>query len=156
LPNIKFLFKNASHILALGFGTGLSKFAPGTFGTLAAIPFFILSQMIPELLSYFFIFTLFFVGIHVANKVSEALKIKDPSCIVIDEIVGFLFLLALIEHNPLNFILAFFLFRFFDIIKPFPIKLIEIKFKGGLGIMLDDIAAALYALIAIKVITYVT
>ena len=155
MPDIKFLFKNFSHLLALGFGAGISKIAPGTIGTLAAIPFFSLIKLMPDFLSYFFVLTLFFIGIHVSNETSRALKIKDPSCIVIDEIVGFLFLLLLIKQTLFHFILAFFLFRLFDITKPFPIKKIEMKIKGGLGIMLDDIAAAIYALIVIGLIDYV-
>tara|TARA_B100000795_G_scaffold214717_1_gene168515 strand:+ start:185 stop:679 length:495 start_codon:yes stop_codon:yes gene_type:complete len=160
-PN-KLLFKNFSAFLALGFGSGLMKKAPGTFGTLVAIPFFLFLQLLSQPLIYFFIFTIFFIGIYVSDKTSQALAMKDPSCIVIDEIVGFLLLLILVGHligagisiTKIDFILAFILFRIFDIWKPFPIDLLEEKFKGGFGIMIDDIGAAIYAFIIFMLIHY--
>ena len=160
-PN-KLLFKNFSAFLAFGFGSGLLKQAPGTFGTLAAIPFFLFLQFLSESLIYLFIITIFFIGIYVADKTSRALAMKDPSCIVIDEIVGFLLLLILVGNlngtgiliTKIDFILAFILFRIFDIWKPFPIDLLERKFKGGFGIMIDDIGAAIYAYIIFKLIHY--
>ena len=119
-PN-KLLFKNFSAFLALGFGSGLIKKAPGTFGTLVAIPFFLFLQFLSQPLIYLFIITIFFIGIYVADKTSRALAMKDPSCIVIDEVVGFLLLLILVGHlteagisiTKIDFILAFILFRFF-------------------------------------------
>ena len=156
-PN-KLLFKNLSTFLALGFGSGLSKKAPGSLGTLMAIPFFLLIQDLIQPLIILFIITMFFVGIYVSNQTSSALKIKDPSCIVIDEIVGFLLLLILIQNQVETFfyptLLAFILFRIFDIWKPFPINILEEKFEGGFGIMIDDIGAALYAYIIFLLIYY--
>ena len=160
-PN-KLLFRNFSAFLALGFGSGLIKKAPGTFGTLVAIPFFLLLQFLSPPLIYLFIITMFFIGIYVADKTSQALAMKDPSCIVIDEVVGFLLLLILVGYLPgaeisitkIDFILAFILFRIFDIWKPFPIDLLEEKFKGGFGIMIDDIGAAIYAYIIFILIHY--
>jgi phosphatidylglycerophosphatase A len=160
-PN-KLLFKNFSAFLALGFGSGLIKKAPGTFGTLVAIPFFLFLQLLSQPFIYLFIITFFFIGIYVADKTSQALAMKDPSCIVIDEIVGFLMLLTLIGSLPgtgisitkIDFTLAFILFRIFDIWKPFPIDLLEKKFRGGFGIMIDDIGAAIYAYIIFILIHY--
>jgi|TARA_B100000902_G_scaffold253676_1_gene240157 phosphatidylglycerophosphatase A len=155
-PN-KLLFKNFSAFLALGFGAGISKKAPGSLGTLMAIPFFLLIQFLPEFLIILFIVTMFFIGIYVSDKTSQALGIEDPSCIVIDEIVGFLLLLALIQNQIKTlpyFILAFILFRIFDIWKPYPIDILEKKFKGGFGIMIDDIGAAIYAYIIFLFIYY--
>ena len=160
-PN-KLLFKNFSAFLALGFGSGLVKKAPGTFGTLVAIPFFLFLQPLSQPLIYLFIITIFFIGIYVSDKTSRALVMKDPSCIVIDEIVGFLLLLILVSYltgvgvsiTKIDFILAFILFRIFDIWKPFPINLLERKFKGGFGIMIDDIGAAIYAYIIFMLIHY--
>ena len=160
-PN-KLLFKNFSAFLALGFGSGLITKAPGTFGTLVAIPIFLFLQFLSQSLIYLFIITMFFIGIYVADKTSQALAIKDPSCIVIDEIVGFLLLLVLVVHMPgteisitkIDYILAFILFRIFDIWKPFPIDFLEKKFKGGFGIMIDDVGAAIYAYIIFILIHY--
>ncbi len=150
----KLLYKNLSAFLALGFGTGLSKKAPGTFGTLMAIPIFLISELLPGNINYLFVITLFFIGVYVSDQTSKLLKTKDPSCIVIDEIVAFVLLLMIINPTLLNYILAFILFRIFDIWKPFPINILEIKFKGGLGIMIDDIAAALFAFVIITMINY--
>ena len=160
-PN-KLLFKNFSAFLALGFGSGLITKAPGTFGTLVAIPIFLFLQFLSQSLIYLFIITMFFIGIYVADKTSQALAMKDPSCIVIDEIVGFLLLLVLVVHVPgteisitkIDYILAFILFRIFDIWKPFPIDFLEKKFKGGFGIMIDDVGAAIYAYIIFILIHY--
>ena len=160
-PN-KLLFKNLSAFLALGFGSGLIKKAPGTFGTLVAIPFFLFLQFLSQPLIYLFIITMFFIGIYVADKTSQALAMEDPSCIVIDEVVGFLLLIILVGQlsevgvsiTKIDFLMAFILFRFFDIWKPFPIDLLEKKFKGGFGIMIDDIGAAIYAYIIFILINY--
>ena len=158
-PN-KLLFKNFSTFLALGFGSGLIKRAPGSFGTLVAIPFYLFLQFLSEPLIYLFIFTMFFFGIYVADKTSKALAMEDPSCIVIDEIVGFLLLLIMLDHfsetdiliTEIDYITAFILFRIFDIWKPFPINILEKKFKGGFGIMIDDIGATIYAYILFMLI----
>jgi len=144
-PN-KLLFKDVSAFLALGFGTGLYPHAPGTLGTLVALPIFYLT--------YIFAVALFFIGIYVSNHTSQILKIKDPSCIVIDEIVAFLIILMFIEPNLKDIFIAFILFRLFDIWKPFPINLLDSKLKGGFGIMIDDIGAAIYTLIIYNVINY--
>ena len=156
LTKNKLLFKNESTFIALGFGTGLVSFAPGTIGTLVAIPFFYFSQLLPQNYDYFFVVTLFFIGIYVSNKTCAIMKVKDPSCIVIDEIVAFLALLILLKPTLFHMLLCFILFRIFDILKPFPINVLEKKFDGGFGIMIDDIAAAFYsALIMLTFYNYV-
>ena len=145
LEKNKLLFKNESTFIALGFGTGLVSFAPGTIGTLVAIPFFYFSQLLPQNYDYFFVVTLFFIGIYASNKTCAIMKVKDPSCIVIDEIVAFLALLIFLKPTIFHMVLSFILFRIFDILKPFPINVLEKKFDGGFGIMIDDIAAAFYS-----------
>lgn len=141
------LFKNESTFIALGFGTGLVSFAPGTIGTLVAIPFFYFSQLLPQNYDYFFVVTLFFIGIYASNKTCAIMKVKDPSCIVIDEIVAFLALLVILKPTIFHMVLCFILFRIFDILKPFPINVLEKKFDGGFGIMIDDIAATCYSVL---------
>ena len=148
------LFKNESTFIALGFGSGLANFAPGTFGTLIAIPLFYFSQLLPQYYDYFFVITLFFIGIYVSNKTCLIMKIKDPSCIVIDEIVAFLALLIYLQPDVVTLFYCFLLFRFFDILKPFPINILEKKFEGGFGIMIDDIAAAIYSTLIIILFTH--
>ena len=151
MVDIKFLFFNLWHFLALGFGTGPSEKAPGTLGTLIAFPLFFVVAPLAFELQIGFVITLFFLGLHASNITSKKLKIKDPSCIVIDEIVAMLLILILIKPDLISFITGFILFRFFDIKKPFPINWVDRQVGGGLGIMLDDIIAALPPVIIINI-----
>ena len=153
--NRKFLTQNIYHFIALGFGSGLFKKGPGTAGSLAAIPIFYLLLNLPSLFQWLFVITLFFVGLHSSNKVIAVIDQKDPSFIVIDEIVAVLFLFILIPSNIKLLAFAFILFRVFDIFKPFPVSWAENYFQGALGIMMDDIVAALLSLLVIRLILYV-
>ena len=153
--NRKFLTQNIYHFIALGFGSGLVKNGPGTAGSLAAIPIFYLLLYLPSLLQWLFVITLFFVGLYSSNKVIAVIDQKDPSFIVIDEIVAVLFLFILIPLSIKFLVFAFILFRIFDIFKPFPVSWAENYFKRGLGIMMDDIFAALLSLLVIRLILYV-
>ena len=155
LLNKNFILKNTHHMIALGFGTGLYKKAPGTLGTLVAIPFFLAINKADIYLQLLFAVMVFFLGIWSSNVTSKSLKLKDPSCIVIDEIAAFLLLLILINPNTYQLIYVFILFRIFDIWKPYPISWLEKKYSGGFGIMIDDIAAALMALIIYLITDYV-
>lgn len=146
--NIKFLLKHPSHFIALGFGVGLSKRAPGTLGTLIGIPLylFIFSYSFATQILLAFLFTI--GGIFICDQTARALKLKDPSAIVWDEISAF-FLMLIIARPALNIFLIFelfVLFRIFDILKPFPISFIDKHISGGLGIMLDDYLAAFFGL----------
>ena len=149
-----FILKNTHHIIALGFGTGLYKKAPGTLGTLVAIPLFLAINKVDISFQLLFAVMVFILGIWSSNVVSNSLKLKDPSCIVIDEIAAFLFLLILINPNVYQLIYVFILFRLFDIWKPYPISWLEKNCSGGFGIMIDDIAAALMALIIYLITDY--
>ena len=153
--NRKFLTHNIYHFIALGFGSGLFKKGPGTAGSLVAIPIFYLLLNLPSLLQWLFVITLFFAGLYSSNKVIAVIDQKDPSFIVIDEIVAVLFLFILIPTNIKFLAFAFILFRVFDIFKPFPVSWAENYFKGALGIMMDDIVAALLTLLVIRLILYV-
>jgi len=153
--NRKFLTQNIYHFIALGFGSGLFKKGPGTAGSLAAIPIFYLLLNWPSLLQWLFVITLFFVGLYSSNKVIAVIDQKDPSFIVIDEIVAVLFLFLLIPLNIKFLVFSFILFRIFDIFKPFPVSWAENYFKGALGIMMDDIVAALLSLLVIRLTLYV-
>ena len=153
--NRKFLTQNIYHFIALGLGSGLFKKGPGTAGSLAAIPIFYLLLNWPSLLQWLFVITLFFVGLYSSNKVIAVIDQKDPSFIVIDEIVAVLFLFLLIPLNIKFLVFAFILFRIFDIFKPFPVSWAENYFQGALGIMMDDIVAALLSLLVIRLILYV-
>ena len=143
---------NPAHFLSLGFGSGLSPFAPGTFGTLAAIPVFIyLSKLEPE---FYIAITvvLFVMGIGLCAYTTRVLGVHDHSGIVWDEIVGYLLTMVMLPANIVTICLGFVLFRLFDIWKPWPICVLDRSIHGGLGIMLDDVAAAIYAAISLQLI----
>lgn len=153
-PDWKFLLSRPAHFLALGFGAGLSKIAPGTLGTLIALPLFAVLMQAPELVHYTTIAVLFALGIPICEVTCKNLGVSDHGSIVWDEIVA---MLLVLEFTPLSWqwwIVAFLLFRLFDIWKPFPIRQCDIKFKGGFGVMFDDLLAAVYAIASIKVIQW--
>lgn len=144
--------KNRLTVLyATGGYVGKIPFAPGTFGTLVGIPLCIA-------LSYAGSFQLqiamaiLLLGTWAANEMEDITGKKDPGCVVIDEIAGFVVTMAGITISPLTIFLGFVLFRFFDILKPFPVKYLEEYFPGGPGIMLDDIAAGIMANICLQLI----
>ncbi|GAB3264657.1 phosphatidylglycerophosphatase A family protein [Chitinimonas naiadis] len=145
-PDLRFLLAHPSHFLALGFGSGLAPKAPGTFGSLAAIPLYLLLSLV---LSPWWIAALavplFLLGIPVCDRTGKALGVSDHGAIVWDEIVAMLPLLAMVPQTPLGWAAAFILFRLFDITKPWPIGWVDARVKGGLGVMLDDALAALPA-----------
>jgi len=132
--------------LAFGFGSGLSRYAPGTMGTLAAVPFAILLKSLPALAFWLLLAGLFLLGVHICTTSSNRLGQHDPGGIVWDEMVAYWLTVAFLPVAWPWWLAAFVLFRFFDILKPWPIRWVENRFSGGLGIMLDDIVAALYAM----------
>ena len=142
-PNLRFLLSRPTHFFALGFGAGLAPVAPGTFGTLVAWPLFWLMQ--PRLAAPVFlavIAILFGLGIWICGRTGRDLGVEDHRGIVWDEIVAFLFVLFFTPRTFLWQCAAFALFRFFDAVKPGPIRHIEARFRGGFGVMVDDLAAA--------------
>lgn len=131
--------------LAFGFGSGLSKYMPGTMGTLAAIPLcWVLSQTNIWLYSLLTV-TATIGGIEICRYAAEKLGVHDFGGIVWDEVAGLLITMWFVPFSWMALIAGFILFRFFDIIKPWPIKWIDRKVVGGLGIMLDDVLAGLFA-----------
>jgi phosphatidylglycerophosphatase A len=143
---------NPIHFLAFGFGTGLSPKAPGTFGTLAALPFlYVMASM--SLTEYSIaLIAISLVGIPICHIASKNLKVHDHPGIVWDEIAGYLITLWAIPLNPETIVLGFALFRFFDILKPQPIAWCDEKVSGGFGIMIDDIIAGVYACISLHIL----
>ena len=141
------LMKTA-RVLATWFGAGLLPKAPGTWGSLAALPigYAITTLGGVELLGILTIL-LFIIGVWASNVISNEAGIADPSEIVIDEVVGQWITLLAIPPDIILYFFAFLLFRLFDIWKPWPISWADKKIKGGLGIMLDDVFAAIFAAI---------
>jgi phosphatidylglycerophosphatase A len=155
-PDAKFLLAHPAHFIALGFGAGLAPKAPGTFGTLVAFPlYYALALAVHPLLIAFLAIPLFFLGVWACDVTERDLGVSDHGSIVFDEIVAFLPLAALASASIVLQLLAFLLFRLFDIWKPFPIRELEKRVKGGLGVMIDDVAAAAYAYLAFVVIVIV-
>ena len=139
-----------SGLLAFGFGSGLSPVAPGTAGSLMAIPFFLLLMHLPlwgYLASVVFLFGL---GVLVSNRTSERLGEDDYGGIVIDEMVGMWITLIACPLNWQIILAGFVLFRIFDVIKPQPIHWLDQHLKGGLGIMVDDVIAGVFALLCLQ------
>lgn len=140
------------HCLAFGGGSGLIPYAPGTAGTLAALPVFIVLQPLSLPLYVAAVVTMFMAGMWICGRASLALGVHDHSGIVWDEIVGYL-VTMLAAPAGLGWMLAgFVLFRLFDIAKPWPASLVDRRLGGGAGIMLDDIVAGVYGLLAIQIL----
>ena len=149
-----FRLSNPVHFLALGFGSGLSKKAPGTMGTLAAVPLvWLMSHLSLEL---YLVITLVscLVGIYLCGKTARDVGVHDHGAIVWDEIAGFMITMLAAPMSVLNLLVGFALFRFFDIIKPWPISWLDKHVHGGLGIMLDDILAGVMAMACLHGVLY--
>ena len=136
--------------LALGFGSGLVKKAPGTAGTVAAIPLALVLTSLPPVLAGFIVLVLFAIGLPLCRVTATALGQSDPGPIVWDEIVGFALVAILVPPGWVWLLAAFVAFRFFDIVKPWPIRWFEKRLSGGFGIMFDDVIAALYSIVSIR------
>ncbi|MEO7623092.1 MAG: phosphatidylglycerophosphatase A [Gallionella sp.] len=152
-PSWRFLFSHPAHLLAFGFGSGLARKAPGTFGTLVAFPLY--WYLAPRLTNAMFLLVLiwsFAIGVWVCDKTGKALGVADYGGIVWDEIVAFLLVLFFTPPGWYWSLLAFVLFRFFDIIKPPPIRYFDSNWHGGLGVMFDDLLAAGYSLLCMALI----
>jgi phosphatidylglycerophosphatase A len=145
------LLRDPGHLLSFGFGSGLSPFAPGTMGTLAAIPIYLLLSMLPA--TGYIIATLASVvfGVFLCRRTGLALGVHDHAAIVWDEFAGFFITMVLVPVTALNIFLGFCLFRLFDIVKPWPASVIDTRLRGGLGVMLDDVVAGIYAAIILQI-----
>ena len=138
-------------LLASGLGVGFSPFAPGTVGTLVAIPIELFLSRIFSPVYELTLLTFFFFSSWIAEKAQAHWQKSDDQRIVIDEIMGYFLTMLWIPKTTLFIILGFFLFRFFDIVKPPPIRLIE-RAKGGFGVVLDDVLAGVYSNIILQII----
>ncbi|AMA64825.1 Phosphatidylglycerophosphatase A [Candidatus Arsenophonus lipoptenae] len=158
MTNYKFTLKlsNPYHLLATGFGSGLSPVIPGTIGSLAAIPCWLFMHKIFSVLACWFIILFgFIIGIIVCQRTSNDIKIYDHKSIVWDEFIGMWITLMYIPLSNWKWLLiSFLLFRFFDILKPWPIIWFDRKIHKGIGIMLDDIIASIFAIIIMEMFKY--
>lgn len=143
--------KNPVHFLAMGFGSGCSPKMPGTMGTLVGVVLYLLLQNL-DLLTYGIVtLVLFCIGIWLCGRTSRDFGVEDHPAIVWDEIVGYLATMLAAPDGWLWAAAGFVLFRFFDISKPWPVNWADKRVSGGLGIMLDDLIAAIYAFLILQI-----
>ncbi len=139
-------------ILATGFGVGYSPIAPGTLGTLIGILVFYFLSNIASPIYEITLIGFFFLSVWISENAEIFFGKKDDQRIVIDEITGFLVTMLWVPQTAILIVIGFFLFRFFDILKPFPIRHLEKRLKGGYGVVLDDVMAGIYANIVLQMI----
>ena len=143
------VLRDPVHILAFGFGTGLMPFAPGTFGSIPGVLLFWLTLDLGLYVQLGIAGVMAVVGIWICGESARRIGVHDHGGIVWDEIVGMYITLLVAPVTVVGFVLAFVFFRVMDIVKPWPIRDLDHRLTGGVGIMLDDLAAALYAAIAL-------
>lgn len=148
------IWKDPRCIIAFGFGVGTAPYAPGTFGTLVAVPLYWLLAPLTAPWYLGAVAILFAIGVWICGYVERVLGTHDHPGIVWDEIVGYLIAMFLAPAGWLWVAIGFGLFRLFDIWKPFPIRLIERRLRGGIGTMLDDAIAGLYAWASLHALLY--
>ncbi len=146
---------NIWHLIALGFGSGLVPKAPGTFGSLAAIPLCMILVYLRYEVALAIIIVTFFIGWKASLEAEKALGMHDNSSIVIDEFVGMFISVLFFPSNISLVFLAFVLFRVYDIFKPWPISFFDKKIGGGLGIMVDDVLAGIFACASAHALFYI-
>lgn len=144
-PSSITLIRRPMLLCALGFGAGLAPKAPGTFGTLVAIPIVILLAQGSNWLLPLVTFVFFGAGIYICSDASKYFGAHDHSSIVWDEIVGYMITLSFVPVSLETIIIGFILFRLLDILKPWPISWLDRRVDGAWGIMLDDVVAGLVA-----------
>jgi phosphatidylglycerophosphatase A len=152
-PSWRFVATHPAHFIAFGFGAGLARIAPGTVGTLVALPiYWILKPVLPAPQFLLLLCVLFAIGAWACEVTGKALGVPDHGGMVWDEIVAFLLVLVFTPATLSWQAFAYVCFRFFDIAKPPPVRQVDARVKGGLGVMLDDLFAAIYALLVIAVV----
>jgi phosphatidylglycerophosphatase A len=152
-PSLAFLLRHPAHLIACGFGSGLSPFAPGTAGTLFAwLTYAYLRSWFPDDTTFAVVLLLFFaMGVTACQITGRNLGVVDHGSIVWDEIVPFWAVLLLTPAGWLWQLGAFLCFRFFDIVKPAPADYFDTKVKNGLGVMMDDVVAAAYTVLTLAI-----
>jgi phosphatidylglycerophosphatase A len=146
-PKVEIELRDPVHFLAFGFGAGLSPVAPGTAGTLMAVPVYFLLILFPFYVYLAVLCVSLVLGVWLCGASSRKIGVHDHSGIVWDEIVGYLLVMAPFSPSFTAIVIGFIAFRVFDILKPWPISWLDRRIEGGFGIMLDDVIAALFAVV---------
>jgi len=150
----KQVFTHPVHFLAYGFGAGLSPKAPGTMGTLVAMPIYLLLAYCSRDAYYAFLLVGLVAGVFICGYTAGIMGIDDPKGVVWDEIIGYLITMLGLPLGWVWMLGGFLLFRLFDIWKPWPIRWVDRRIKGGVGIMLDDVIAAIFACVMLNLGAY--
>ncbi|HEY7772571.1 MAG TPA: phosphatidylglycerophosphatase A [Marinagarivorans sp.] len=153
-PTFRQLLSNPVALLAFGFGSGLAPKAPGTAGTLAALPIFYLLAQLPLYTYIGVTLVAFAIGIYLCGQASKWLGVHDHGGIVWDEFVGMWITMIAAPAGWPWLVVGFLLFRFFDMLKPWPISLADKHIHGGFGIMVDDVFAGVAALGCLQALAY--
>ncbi|MGD8483949.1 MAG: phosphatidylglycerophosphatase A [Thioalkalispiraceae bacterium] len=153
-PRLSMLLHPA-HFLSFGFGSGFSPIAPGTAGTAITLPIFWLMSSLSPWQYLAAVLLMFVIGVWVCEITSRHLGVHDHGAIVWDEVVGYLLTMVMVPAELTWMIIGFFVFRLFDIWKPWPTRDLDRSVKGGFGIMLDDVMAAVYSSITMQVMLYI-
>lgn len=149
-PSVGFAASHPAHMIAFGFGAGLSPWAPGTMGTLVAWPFgVLLAGSLAPALQWPLLALLFVTGVWACGVTGRHMGVHDHGGMVWDEIVAFMMIVAILPFSLEWQAAGFIAFRFFDILKPPPIRWFERRYRGGFGVMFDDLLAAGYALLVL-------
>ncbi|MDF3054414.1 MAG: phosphatidylglycerophosphatase [Gammaproteobacteria bacterium] len=149
---IRSVWRNPIHFIAFGFGSGTLPKMPGTWGTIVAIPIYLLMSHL-SLSAYIALTTLLIlISFVICHITARDIGVHDHPGIVLDEIVGYLLTMILVPTGWFWVITGFIFFRIFDIWKPFPIRWVDSKIKGGVGIVVDDLLAGVYAWIVLQLI----
>ncbi|PIR26514.1 MAG: phosphatidylglycerophosphatase A [Deltaproteobacteria bacterium CG_4_10_14_0_2_um_filter_43_8] len=141
-------------LFATGFGVGFLPKAPGTFGTLLAIPCYILLSALPVPQYLTFLIGFIFFSIWVSGNAIKIFDKKDPSEVVIDEVVGYFVTMSFVPFSWMAVALGFVFFRLFDIVKVWPANWVDRRVGGGIGIVMDDVVAAIYANLLLRIVIY--
>ena len=144
-PDLAFMRSHPAHVISLGFGSGLSPIAPGTVGSVFALPLGWLLLQLPLLMALLLVAVALVAGAALTKITADALGVHDHGAIVWDEFVGMWLAMLFMPSTALGLAMAFALFRMFDIFKPWPINKLDASIPGGWGIMLDDVLAGLLA-----------
>ncbi|MFH0844294.1 MAG: phosphatidylglycerophosphatase A [Pseudomonadota bacterium] len=158
--NLKGLFKKVTFsekvalCLSTWFGVGLLPAAPGTFGTLAALPLVLLLKYLGVFVEEIVTILLIPLSVWASELSRKSMNRDDPSEVVIDEVAGLFLTFFLLPVSWLTVCAGFFLFRLFDILKPFPIRWLDQTIRGGIGIVFDDLLAGIYANLSLRLLSY--
>ncbi|ELJ8581950.1 TPA: phosphatidylglycerophosphatase A [Vibrio cholerae] len=159
-PRSNLSLSNPWHLLATGFGSGLSPIVPGTMGTLASVPFYLMLAQLPLTLYAVVVVFASLIGIKICQVTSDDMQVHDHGSIVWDEFAGFWITMLIVPLYQLPvfdwkwLVTGFVLFRFFDMLKPWPISWLDKRVHGGFGIMIDDLVAGVMAAISLAGIGY--